>query len=176
MSTNTTFCYKYPHPAVATDCAIFGFDGQALKVLLIQRGEQPFKDLWALPGGFMNIDETADQCAKRELFEETGLNIATLYQIGAYTEVKRDPRERVISIAYYSLVKISEVRGGDDALKAQWFKINEVPQLAFDHTLILNNARQILKSQLQMNPIGLSLMENDFNYTDLKIINSMLDI
>ena len=110
--------YEYPHPSVTTDCVIFGFDGTKLNVLLVERGVEPFKGRWAFPGGFMKMDETALQGAKRELKEETGLENAYIKQFHTFTDPNRDPRERVITIAYYALVRISAVKGGDDAAKA----------------------------------------------------------
>ena len=137
--------YKYPHPSVTTDCVVFGFDGTKLSVLLIERGNDPFKGCWAFPGGFLNMEETALECAKRELYEETGLQDVCLRQFHAFTDPKRDPRERVISIAYYGVVDICEVRGGDDAAKAQWFPLDELPRLAFDHDVILREALKVLR-------------------------------
>ena len=93
------FCYKYPHPAVTADCVIFGFDGLNLKVLLIQRGIEPFKGRWAFPGGFMQMDETIEECARRELREETGLVVNTVEQFHTFSDVNRDPRERVLTVA-----------------------------------------------------------------------------
>ena len=162
------FEYKYPHPAVASDCIIFGFDGNRLKVLLIERGQEPFKGKWAFPGGFMNIDETAEECAKRELYEETGLKTAFVEQIQAFTAVNRDPRERVISIAFFALVKMEEVKGGDDAAKAQWFTLNEIPPLAFDHELILNTAIAKLKEKIHFEPIGFELLPEVFTMSQLQ--------
>ena len=114
--------YEYPHPCVTTDCVIFGFDGTRLNVLLIERGVEPFKGQWAFPGGFLKMAETALEGAKRELFEETGLKDAYIQQFHTFTDPQRDIRDgaRVITIAYYALVKKSEVMGGDDAAKAQW--------------------------------------------------------
>ena len=111
--------YKYPRPAVATDCVIFGYDGSNIKVLLIQRGIEPFKGRWAFPGGFLKMDETAEEGAKRELKEETGLENAYIQQLHTFSAPNRDPRERVITIAYYALVNIQEVKGGDDAASAE---------------------------------------------------------
>ena len=142
------YTYDYPRPAVTTDCVVFGFDGHDLKILLIERGLEPYKGAWAFPGGFLNMDETAEQGALRELKEETGLDLNYLKQVGAFSDVDRDPRTRVITIAFYALAKKSNVRGGDDAAKAQWFSLNDVPRLAFDHDLILKKALQQLKEDL----------------------------
>ena len=103
--------YKYPHPSVTTDCIIFGFDGIDLKVLLIERGIEPFKGQWAFPGGFMQMDESAEEGAARELEEETGLKNVYIEQLQAFSAVNRDPRERVVTIAFYALVKLSDVKG-----------------------------------------------------------------
>jgi len=134
------YCYRYPHPAVTTDCVVFGYDGSRLNLLLVERGRDPYKGCWALPGGFLNIDEDAATGARRELLEETGLQVSSIEQLGAYTAVDRDPRERVISVAYFTLIRVCEVQGGDDALRAQWFPINKLPQLAFDHQQIFEQA------------------------------------
>lgn len=162
------YCYKYPHPAVTTDCVIFGFDGVSIKVLLIERGLDPYKGKWALPGGFMRIDESADECARRELMEETGLENAAVEQFYTFSEVKRDPRERVITIAYYALVRLSEVKGGDDAAKARWFSNDEIPSLAFDHDRILRIALKTLKERICFEPIGFELLPEVFTMTELQ--------
>ena len=139
------YCYRYPHPAVTADCVIFGYDENNIKVLLIQRGNEPYKGHWAFPGGFMNIDETAEQCAIRELEEETGLKDVKVEQFYTFTDVNRDPRERVISIAYYGKIQLSNVKGSDDADDAQWFSLDEIPNLAFDHDLVLSKALEKIK-------------------------------
>lgn len=162
------FCYKYPHPAVTADCVIFGFDGVAIKVLLIQRGIEPFKGKWAFPGGFMTMDETAEECAKRELEEETGLTSASVEQFYCFSDVNRDPRERVITIAHYALVKLSDVRGGDDAASARWFAMDEVPSLAFDHDRILRMAINVLKERICFEPIGFELLPEVFTMSELQ--------
>ena len=162
--------YKYPHPSVTTDCVVFGYDGLRLNVLLIERGADPFKGHWAFPGGFLNIDESAQQGAKRELFEETGLRDAHIHQFHTFSAVNRDPRERVISIAYYALVRISEVKGGDDAAKAQWFPLDSVPPLAFDHEMMLRMAIKELRCQIHFEPIGLELLPEKFTMTQLRHI------
>lgn len=163
-----SYTYPYPHPAVATDCVVFGFDGKGLQVLLIRRGVEPYKGLWAFPGGFMRMDETAEECAKRELQEETSLNIQMLKQLGAFSGVHRDPRERVVSVAFYALVQPSEVAGGDDASHAEWFAIEEVPQLAFDHDFILRKAMQQLRKDIYFEPIGFELLGNAFTMSELQ--------
>ena len=162
------FCYKYPHPSVTADCVIFGFDGTTIKVLLIQRGIEPFKGKWAFPGGFMNIDETVEECAKRELEEETGLKNMSVEQFYTFSDVNRDPRERVITVAHYALVKLSEVKGGDDAASARWFSMDEVPSLAFDHDRILRMAVNRLKERICFEPIGFELLPEVFTMTELQ--------
>ena len=164
------YCYKYPHPAVTTDCVIFGFDGSELQVLLIERGIEPFKGKWAFPGGFLNMDETAGEGAMRELKEDTGLENAYIEQFNTYSEPGRDPRERVITIAHYALVRIQEVKGGDDAAKAQWFPIDEVPQLAFDHDKILRDAMRKLRERIHFEPIGFELLPEKFTMRELQIL------
>lgn len=165
---NIQYCYKYPHPAVTTDCVIFGFDGSNLKILLVQRGIDPYKGIWALPGGFLNPMESAEVGALRELKEETGLESAYLEQFHAYSEPDRDPRERVITIAYLALVKLQEVKGGDDAADARWFPVNEVPQLAFDHDLILRDALARLRERIHFHPIGYELLPEKFTLKELQ--------
>ena len=162
------FCYKYPHPAVTSDCVIFGFDGVAIKVLLIQRGIEPYKGKWAFPGGFMQIDETVEECAKRELEEETGLKASSVEQFYTFTDVNRDPRERVITVAHYALVRLSDVKGGDDAMSAKWFAMNEIPSLAFDHDRILRMAVNRLKERICFEPIGFELLPEIFTMSALQ--------
>ena len=135
--------YKYPHPAVTADCIVMTRDNQ---VLLIQRKNEPCRGQWAFPGGFMNIDETAETAAVRELQEETGITLSEtdIFQVGAYTAVDRDPRERVITIAYLAEIDAPvPVKGSDDAARAQWFPLDALPPLAFDHAEILLDARLI---------------------------------
>ena len=171
------YCYKYPHPAVTTDCVIFGFDGTKLQVLLIERGIEPFKGKWAFPGGFLNMDESAEQGALRELREETGLTGAFIEQFGCFSEPDRDPRERVITIAYYALVKIQHVVGGDDAAKARWFALDDVPQLAFDHDRILREAVARLRERIHFKPVGFELLPEKFTMRELQsLYEAILDI
>ena len=169
--------YDYPHPAVATDCVVFGFDGRDLKVLLIERGLDPYKGMWAFPGGFMRIDETAEDCAARELKEETGLVLTNIRQLGAFSGVHRDPRERIVSIAFYALARQSEVKGGDDAAKAKWWSINDIPQLAFDHDYILRQAMKRIRQDIHFEPVGFGLLEEKFTIADLqRLYESILGV
>ena len=134
------YTYKYPRPAVTADCIVITKEAEP-KVLLIQRGDQPFKGGWAFPGGFLNMDETTEQCAIRELKEETGLEVDKVKEIGTYSKVDRDPRGRTITVAYLAMVDAPlEVMGQDDAAKAQWFPIDALPELAFDHDEIMRDA------------------------------------
>lgn len=159
--------YKYPHPAVTTDCVIFGYDGRQLKVLLIERGNEPDKGKWAFPGGFLNIDEQAESGALRELQEETGMTNADIRQFHTFSDPNRDPRERVISIAYYALVKIQDVKGGDDAARASWFAIDDVPELAFDHDLMFKLALDALRRQTYTEPVGTDILPERFTLDDI---------
>lgn len=160
--------YKYPHPSVTTDCVIFGFDGTQLNVLLIERGIEPFKGKWAFPGGFLRMDESAEEGAYRELLEETSLKGAYIKQFHAYSDPERDPRERVITIAYYALVRLREVKAGDDAAKAKWFALDEVPSLAFDHEKILRDAISELRKQIHFEPVGFELLPEKFTIKALQ--------
>lgn len=171
------YCYAYPHPAVTTDCVIFGFDGTKLKVLLIERGIDPYKGKWALPGGFLRMDESAEQGALRELKEETGLETAYIKQFHTFTEPKRDPRERVITIAYYALVRLQDVQGGDDAACAEWFALDDVPALAFDHDQILRIATRELRQQIHFEPVGFELLPKQFTIRELQsLYEAILDV
>ena len=164
------YCYKYPHPAVTMDCVIFGFDGERLQVLLVERGIEPYKGKWAFPGGFLKMDETAEEGALRELREETGLDRAYIQQFHTFSDPHRDPRERVITIAYYALVKIQEVHGGDDAASARWFPLSEIPSLAFDHDYILRMATQRLREEIHFQPVGFELLPEKFTLKELQAL------
>ena len=176
MSEDKRFCYRYPHPAVTTDNVIFGFDGEALNVLLIQRGMEPHKGRWAFPGGFLNMDETAEEGAARELKEETDVEDVYLEQLQAFSTVDRDPRERVITIAYYALVRQKDyhVIGADDAADARWFKLKELPPLAFDHEYILKMAIKRLKERIYFEPIGFRLLGEKFTIDELQHLYELI--
>lgn len=162
------YWYKYPHAALTTDCVIFGYDRSGLSVLLVQRGIDPYKGSWAFPGGFMRMDETSEECARRELKEETSLETAFMEQFHTFTKIDRDPRERVITIAYFALVNKEEVQGGDDAADAQWYPLDQLPPLAFDHEEILASALQSLKEKIHFEPIGFELLPEVFTMSELQ--------
>ncbi len=138
-----SYTYKYPRPAVTADCIVITREKNP-QILLIERGGEPFKGCWAFPGGFLNMDETTEQCAIRELYEETGLSVMDIMQIGAYSKVDRDPRGRTITVAYISVIEKAElVAGNDDAAQAKWFPLSSLPKLAFDHEEILKDALEV---------------------------------
>lgn len=172
--TDKIYTYKYPHPAVTADCCIFAFLKNELSILLIRRGIEPYKDRWALPGGFMRMDETAEQCALRELHEETRYFAESLRQFRTYSGVNRDPRERVVTVAFYALVKMGRVCGGDDAAEARWFPVSQLPDLAFDHVTIVNDALLAMRRDVYFEPIGFELLPPTFSMRELqKIIETI---
>ena len=162
--------YEYPRAALTVDCVVFGFDDTELKVLLIERGIAPFKGQWALPGGFVRVDETLDEAARRELMEETGLKKLFLEQLYTFSSVDRDPRERVISVAYYALTKPADHRtqATTDAADARWFPVRQIPALAFDHAHIFATALQRLRGKLRYEPIGFELLPPKFTLSQLQ--------
>ena len=164
------YCYDYPRPAATVDCVVFGFDEGDLTVLLIQRELEPFAGQWALPGGFVRIDETLDAAARRELAEETGVGTVFLEQLYSFGAVDRDPRERVISVAYYALVKIADhrVKAATDARNAGWFAVDDLPSLAFDHADIVAAGLRRLKGKVRYEPIGFELLPEKFTLSQLQ--------
>ena len=170
------FTYEYPHPAVTVDCIIFALHDDELKVLLVQRSSAPHKGCWALPGGFVEIDEAIDAAALRELNEETGVEKLFLEQLYTFGEPRRDPRERVISVAYYSLVKLSEhaVRAGSDAKKVCWFSTHKLPKLAFDHQTIMTMAIKRLQGKVVYAPIIFELLPAKFKLPQLQEVYELI--
>src|SRR5204862_1643220 len=162
--------YQYPRAALTVDCVVFGLDESELKVLLIERALEPFKGKWALPGGFVRVDETVDEAARRELAEEAGLKDVFLEQLYTFGEVNSDPRERVVSVAYYALVKLAEhaTKAATDAADARWFPMSKVPKLAFDHDEILNIGLSRLKGKVRYQPIGFELLPPKFTLSQLQ--------
>jgi 8-oxo-dGTP diphosphatase len=152
------------------DCVVFGFEENTLQVLLIRRGIAPFPAAWALPGGFVRIDETVDDAARRELAEETGLRSVYLEQLYTFGGLQRDPRERVVSVSYYALVKPTDhvAVATTDAVDVRWFPVAEVPALAFDHAEILEAALVRLRGKLAYQPIGFELLPARFTLSQLQ--------
>ncbi|MEZ6015720.1 MAG: NUDIX domain-containing protein [Planctomycetota bacterium] len=165
-----TYTYDYPRPALTVDCVVFGYDEGALHVLLIERGAPPFEGAHALPGGFVDMEEDLEAAARRELAEETGVTRLYLEQLGAFGAPGRDPRGRVVTIAYVALVKLSDhaVRAATDARAAAWHPVEALPALAFDHTAIIACARTRLAEAVRSRPIGFELLPKKFTLTDLQ--------
>jgi len=162
--------YAHARAALTVDCVVFGLDEAGLQVLLIQRDLEPFRGAWALPGGFVHIDEDLDQAARRELREETGLDTAFLEQLYTFGTLGRDPRERVVTVAYYALLKLSDhrVQAATDARDAAWFAVSEATRLAFDHPRILAAALERLKGKVRYQPIGFELLPPKFTLSQLQ--------
>ncbi len=165
-----THSYAHPRAALTVDCVVFGFDETDLKVLLIQRDIEPFRGGWALPGGFVHVDETLEEAALRELREETGLARVYLEQLYTFGAVARDPRERVVTVAYYALVKLLDhrVQAATDARSAAWFAVDDLPTLAFDHDAIVAAALARLQAKVRYQPIGFELLPPKFTLTQLQ--------
>lgn len=162
--------YAFPRPALTVDGVVFGYDEQDLKVLLVQRDLEPFHGKWALPGGFVRVGETLDEAARRELSEETGIDRLYLEQLYTFGALDRDPRERVVSVAYYALVKLADhrIKASTDARDAAWFAVAQTPTLAFDHEHILEVALERLKGKVRYQPIGFELLPPRFTLTQLQ--------
>ena len=141
-----SYTYKYPRPAVTDDCVIITHKAEP-RVLFIKRGGEPFKDCWAIPGGFMEKDETTEQCAVRELKEETSIVISDLHQIGVHSKVDRDPRGRTVSVAYLAITDKTQIAvGQDDAAEVKWWPLTALPEMAFDHDDIMRDAVRLYQN------------------------------
>lgn len=175
------FTYEYPRPSLTVDCIIFGLDKSSkLKVLLIQRKNEPFKNQWALPGGFVGMSEDLESAALRELEEETGVKDVYIEQLFTFGSPERDPRGRVVSVAYYALVNLAEhpVKAATDARKVKWFELDKLPlKLAFDHDEILQVAIERLRAKVRYQPIGFELLPDQFTLTQLqKLYETVLGV
>ncbi|MGH8583386.1 MAG: NUDIX hydrolase [Gammaproteobacteria bacterium] len=170
------FTHADPHPAVTTDVVLFSIVEHELVVLLIRRGAEPYKGCWALPGGFLNIDEDLEACARRELAEETGVSGLPLQQFHTFGRPDRDPRERVISVVYFALAPAAQVhpRADSDAAAVQWFPLRGLPLLAFDHEAIIKSARQRLAEAIEQAPLYLRLTPVKFTLPELQSIYEVL--
>lgn len=165
-----SFTYAYARPAVTVDCVVFGLDDADLKVLLIERDREPFAGRWALPGGFVEPDETLEQAALRELAEETGVSRVYLEQLYSFGDPGRDPRDRVITVAYYALVRRLDhaPRAASDARAVGWFPASRCPPLAFDHREIVAMARQRLQAKVRWQPVGFELLPRKFTLSQIQ--------
>jgi len=170
------YTYKYPHPAVTTDIVIFTIRQDELKVLLINRGLPPYQGKWALPGGFINLDESLEEGARRELEEETGVSDVYLEQLYTFGEPDRDPRERVITVAWYALVPTDEIdiKAGSDAEGVSWIGMQDLPELAFDHQDILDMAYERLSAKLDYSTIAFQFMPRDFTLSELQHVYEVI--
>lgn len=166
----TSIREEHPRPSLTADCVVLGFDEGDLKVLLIRRSRDPFRGKWALPGGFVDLDENLEQAARRELKEETGLDKVYLEQLFTFGDPDRDPRGRVVSVAYFALVKLADhrVQAATDAAAAAWFPVSDAPSLAFDHARILDTALKRLKGKVRYQPIGFELLPTKFSLSQLQ--------
>lgn len=166
-----SYTYEYPRPSLTVDCIIFGVDESLqLKVLLIQRGKEPYKDHWALPGGFVDMNEDLESAALRELEEETGVKDVFIEQLYTFGAPNRDPRGRVVSVAYYALVNLTKhpAKAASDARNVHWFEVHDLPQLAFDHDQIMAVATERLRSKVRYQPVGFELLPEQFTLPQLQ--------
>lgn len=171
-----SYCYKHPHPAVTADIVIFTVQDDALKLLLIQRGVEPYKDKWALPGGFVKMDEDLDVAAARELEEETGVKDVYLEQFKTYSAPDRDPRERVITVAYFAIIPSDKIQlmAGSDAENVAWFDYRDLPELAFDHAEIVKQAHETIVDKLKRTTVVIQFLPEEFTLTQLQRIHEII--
>lgn len=164
------YTYDYPRPGLTVDCVVFGLDESDLKVMLIQRKLSPFKGEWALPGGFVRLNESLEDAARRELREETGVEQVFLEQLYTFGDIDRDPRDRIVTVAYYALTNLAEhpVQAATDASQAVWCLVSNLPSLAFDHQKILDVALTRLKGKVRYEPIGFELLPQKFTLSQLQ--------
>jgi len=168
--------YMYPHPALTTDIVIFTIRDKELKLLLILRGGEPYEGKWALPGGFVKLGEDLESGARRELEEETGIRDVYLEQLYTFGAVERDPRERVITVAYYALIPSDQIqlRAATDAEAVGWFNMNELPALAFDHQQIVEMAHQRLTAKLDYSTIAFQFMPDEFTLSEFQEVYEII--
>ncbi len=167
-----TYNYNFPHPAVTTDIVLFTVRDGALNLLLVRRARAPFAGAWALPGGFVRPQEDLDTCALRELREETGIRDVYLEQLYTFGDPDRDPRERVITVAYYALVASDglELRASTDAEAAQWHAFDALPKLAFDHARIVRLAHERLAAKSRYSTLAFQFLPRDFTLNELQAV------
>jgi 8-oxo-dGTP diphosphatase len=169
---------RFERPSVTVDVVILTMRQRRLEALLIRRKHWPFEGLWAIPGGFVNPDESLEAAARRELAEETGVNDVYLEQLYTFGDPGRDPRTRVITVVYYALIRAESlsVAAGDDAAEAAWFPVYQPPELAFDHARILTYTMQRLRGKLEYTTIGFQLLSPEFTLSELQeVYEAILD-
>ncbi len=168
--------YEYPHPAVTADAVLFAMQDDRLQVLLIRRADDPYRGCWAFPGGFIDIDEDLDAAVARELREETGLEDIPLEQFHAFGAPGRDPRERVITIAYLGVVRRDGHApvAGDDATEACWFDVAALPELAFDHADMAETALARLRERIELSDIATRFIGDSFTISDLQRVYEVI--
>ena len=165
------YTYDYPRPALTVDVVAFSVQNKKLSVLLVRRALEPFIGMWALPGGYVQIEEDIEKAAERELEEETGLQGAYLEQLYTYGDPERDPRGRVVSVAHFALIPSNapiQSAGGSDASEASWQPLDQLPQLAFDHAEIIDYALRRLRYKLEYTAVGFQLLPETFTLTQLQ--------
>jgi 8-oxo-dGTP diphosphatase len=182
VGSRKNYCYEFERPSLATDCVIFGFDGGELKLLLTEREKEPFKNKWALPGGFVFMCESTEDAARRVLLEKAGIRPAFVEQLYTFSQPDRDPRDRIVSVSYFALVNMREYEliAGRDTVKAEWIELSKLPKLAFDHSKIVKMAIQRLKGKVSYQPVGFELLNEKFTLSQLQslyeaILNIQID-
>ncbi|MBN2142476.1 NUDIX domain-containing protein [Candidatus Woesearchaeota archaeon] len=167
---------SYDRPSVTVDIIIFTIKDASLKVLLVKRKSWPFKDYWALPGGFVEMNESVDESAKRELEEETGVKDVYLEQLYTFGDPERDPRTRVISVAYFALVSSDKVtlKAASDASDAAWMDVESLPKLAFDHRKILDLALGRIRNKIEYTTIAFQLLPKKFTFSELQKVYEVI--
>ncbi len=175
-----SFSYEYPRPNLTVDIVVMGYHDDlgegSLSLLLIKRGTEPFKDRWALPGGFVRLEETLEEAAVRELSEEAGVRNVFLEQLYTFGAVQRDPRDRVVSVAYYALVESTKfkLKASTDASDAKWFPVDRLPKLAFDHSEIVKTAVLRLRNKVRYEPIGFELLPRKFTLSQIQKLYELI--
>jgi 8-oxo-dGTP diphosphatase len=169
--------YEYPRPALTVDVVIFTLRENRLHALLVQRGDPPYAGMWALPGGFVHMDESLEAAASRELEEETGVQQSYLEQLYTYGDPLRDPRGRTVTVAYFALIPVDapfRAEGGSDARQARWWPVDALPELAFDHAEIIGYAIRRLRYKLEYTAAGFELLPDEFTLSEIQRTYEMI--
>ncbi|WP_341841177.1 NUDIX hydrolase [Chitinophaga caseinilytica] len=162
--------HSYQNPALTTDLVVFGYQGKTLSVLLLNRKSEPFKNGWTLPGAFVGLQETFSEACRRILASKLGLPSIYLEQLYTFDGPQRDPRGRVVSVAYFALVSQGKLNAvaGQMANDVRWFPVNEIPELGFDHRLIFDTALERLRAKIRYQPVGFELLDEKFTMPELQ--------